>query len=147
MFSLLFVAAATAAPCGPTAQARMTTAEDLVANLTTLEVDEQLNSVQRARDILERTAKDFPRCRAASRKSNEVRAIAIRIRPAAEAAAQNKAIERMGRRLGMLETEASPNRDQVRHMVRSVSALQSRYPGDERIEELTYRLALLGGTR
>ncbi len=147
MFALIFVAAAAAAPCGPTAQARMDSAEQLISTSTSLELGEQLESVQQAREILERTTRDFPRCRAASRMSNEVRTIAIRLRPAAEAAAQDQAIERLERHLSAMEEETAPSRSHVQYLGRSIAALQGRYPDDKRIDELSYRLALLGGSR
>ncbi len=147
MFALLFTAAAIAAPCGPTAQARMDTAELLITESASLELVAQLDSVQQAREILERTTQDFPRCRAASRMNQDVKGIAIRLRPAAEAAAQEQTIARLERHLAVMEEEAAPSRAHVQHMVRSVAALQGRYPESQRVEELSYRLALLGGSR
>jgi len=125
----------------------METAEQLVAESASLEVGAQLDSIQQARDILQRTTQDFPRCRAASRMNNDVKAMAMRLQPAAEAAAQEQAIVRLERHLQAMEEDAAPSRDHVQYLVRSVAALQGRYPGDQRVEELTYRLALLGGSR
>jgi len=79
--------------------------------------------------------------------SNEVRTIAIRLRPAAEAAAQDQAIERLERHITAMEEETAPSRTHVQYLGRSITALQGRYPEDKRVDELSYRLALLGGSR
>jgi hypothetical protein len=147
MFSLLLISAVLAVPCGPTAQARMDSAESLLSNLPQQELGEQLQTMEAAQSILDRTSADFPRCRAARRLAVEVNRMTIRIRPLAETAAHDQMVERLGLRISFMEKEASPDRKQVQHLARMVNAVASRHPEDNRIDELSYRLAMLGGTR
>ena len=147
MFSLLMIGAALAAPCGSTAQARMDTAEAMLANLPQQEVVEKLQTMEDAQSILDRTSADFPRCRAARRMADDVNRMTIRIRPLAETAAHDQMVQRLESRISFMEKDAAPDRKQVQNVARMVNAVASRHPEDNRIEDLSYRLAMLGGTR
>ncbi len=147
MFSLLLIGSALAAPCGPTAQARMNSAESMLSSLPQQELVEQLQTMEDAQAILDRTSADFPRCRAVRRLAQDVDHMTIRIRPLAEAAAHDQMVERLESRISFMEEDATPDRKQVQHLARMVNAVASRHPEDNRVNDLSYRLAMLGGTR
>ena len=82
-------------------------------------------------------------------------AVREELRPEAEKATDNDSLRpilqdmlsRLDRRLALLEESHRPDARHVQMLSRTLSALREQNPGDERLANFTFRLAMLGGSR
>jgi len=147
MLALLLVSVASAAPCGPHALDNVVSAEEIILNIEQVPLAAQVDEAERALRLVQDALEDSPRCRNAKRVRETATRTLTRVRPISAAAAHEDMLSRLDRRLALLEESHRPDARHVQMLSRTLSALREQNPGDERLANFTFRLAMLGGSR
>ena len=134
---------AQATPCGGTAAARVEAADGLMVQLADAEDIDKAALLERARILLERTLEEEPGCVEAHVLKRKADGLVDEMQARSTLASMEEALARAGRILAEMEKSGIQDSAELEALRFQLAELGQRLPGDERVEGLAARAALI----